>query len=238
LLALASLDLLGPTAAGQKLFRQALLSQERDGQTFLTTIPKVARTLAQPQVVRAIIEGGLVAASYLHGGQRFLEHVATYTSQALAAPVRARSQKGDAPSARALLRSGIRNNAMLFGLTPDGARVAADALEALREKPGSMALQRTLIVLEKIRAQHPLPNVILTVEPLKAVAVALGERAGPLVPQQGQGTGSRPALTLTRLEIAMDQAALLKQQAASREPPAPEPKPPPAGPPRPSRGSK
>jgi hypothetical protein len=237
LIALASLDLLGPTAAGQRIFRQALLSQERDGQTFLTTLPKVARTLAQPQVVRPIVEGGLVVASYQSGGQRFLEHVATYTSQALAAPVKARTQKGDASSARALLRSGVRNNAVLFGLTPDGAHVAAEALEALRDKPSPMALQRTLIVLEKIRAQHTLPKFLLTVEPLKAVAVALGERAAPVVPQQGQGTGSRPALNLTRLELAMDQAALLKQQNAARQPPAPEPEPkhPPG---TPSRGRK
>lgn len=231
-IALAALDLLGPTAAGQRLLRQALLSQEREGQTFLTTLPKVARTLAQPQVVRPLVESGLVVASYQSGARLFLEHIATDTSRALAAPVLARSQKGDASSARALLRSAIRSNAELFGLTPDGAHLAADALEALRDKPNPMALQRTLSLLEKIRLKHNAAKFPYLVEPLKALASALGERAAPVVPTQGQGTGSRPALNLTRLELAMDQASLLKQQTASREAPAPEPKPAPGGPAR------
>ena len=222
-IAMATLDLLGPTSAGQGLLRHALLSQERDGQTFLTTLPKVARTLAQPQVVRPIVESGLVVASYQSGARLFLEHIATYTSRALAAPVLARSQKGDASSARALLRSAIRSNAELFGLTPDGAYVAADALETLREKPNPMALQRTLSLLEKIRLKHNAAKFPYLVEPLKALATALGERAAPIVPTQGQGTGSRPAFTLTRLELAMDQAALQKQQTASRPALPPEP---------------
>lgn len=230
--AMAALDLLGPTAAGQRLLRHALLAQERDGQTFLTTLPKVARTLAQPQVVRPLVESGLVVASYQSGARLFLEHVATYTSRALAAPILARSQKGDAASARALLRSAVRSNAELFGLTPDGAHLAADAIEALRDKPNPMALQRTLSLLEKIRLKHNAAKFPYLVEPLKALATALGERAAPVVPMQGQGTGSRPVVSLTRLELAMDQAALLKQQTASREAPAPEPKPAPGGPAR------
>ena len=231
-IALAALDLLGSTASGQRLLRQALLSQEREGQTFLTTLPKVARTLAQPQVVRPLVESGLVVASYQSGARLFLEHLATDTSRALAAPVLARSQKGDASSARSLLRSAIRSNAELLGLTPDGAHLAADALEALRDKPNPMALQRTLSLLEKIRLKHNAAKLPYLVEPLKALATALGERAAPVVPAQGQGTGSRPALNLTRLELAMDQAALLKQHTASREAPAPAPKPVPGGPPR------
>jgi hypothetical protein len=230
--AMAALDLLGPTAAGQRLLRHALLAQEREGQTFLTTLPKVARTLAQPQVVRPIVESGLVVASYQSGARLFLEHVATYTSRALAAPVLARSQKGDASSARALLRSAVRSNAELLGLTPDGAHLAADALEALRDKPNPMALQLTLTLLEKIRLKHNAAKFPYLVEPLKALATALGERAAPVVPTQGQGTGSRPALNLTRLELAMDQAAVLKQQTAPREAPAPEPKPAPGSPAR------
>jgi hypothetical protein len=230
--AMAALDLLGPTTAGQRLLRHALLAQEREGQTFLTTLPKVARTLAQPQVVRPLVESGLVVASYQAGARLFLEHVATYTSRALAAPVLARSQKGDASSARALLRSAIRSNAELLGLTPDGAHLAADALEALRDKPNPVALQRTLSLLEKIRLKHNAAKFPYLIEPLKALATALGERAAPVVPTQGQGTGSRPALNLTRLELAMDQAALLKQHTASREPPAPEPKPAPGSPAR------
>jgi hypothetical protein len=97
---------------------------------------------------------------------------------------------------------------MLFGLTPDGAHVAADALETLRDKPNPMALQRTLALLEKIRLNHSATKLPFQAEPLRALAAALGEREAPVIPQQSQGTGSRPAASLTRLELAMDQNTL------------------------------
>jgi hypothetical protein len=198
----------------------------------LTTLPRVALTLAQPQLVRSFVENGLIAASYRAGGQLFLEHVATYTSRALAGPVLARSQKGDASSARVLLRSAVRSNAALFGLDPDGARLAAEALDALRDKPGPLALQGTLILLEKIRHKYSLAKKPGTVEPLKDLALALAGRAPPSLPQPGESGGSRPPVMLTQLEVTLDQASHLKQKPPSREVPEHEPEPPPRNAPK------
>ncbi|MFL5346448.1 MAG: hypothetical protein ACJ8AT_16805 [Hyalangium sp.] len=229
LLALGSLDQVGATAAGQRMLRRTLLAQERGSQTFLTALPKVASTLAQPQWVSSLDARGLVPANYKAGGQPFLQRVATQTGQALTGPVLARSQKGDSPSARVLLRSAIRNNTALFGLKPEGARLAADVLEALRDKPGMDSLQRSLVLLEKIRGQHAVSKHFTSVETLQVVATALAER-GMSPSQQGAGPGRREPPRLTALEIAIDQSAHARQKASAPAP-APEPKPkPPAAP--------
>ncbi len=221
-LALASLDVVGATASGQRLLRQALLAQERGSQTFLTAIPRVASALAQPQWVQPLVEGGLTPESYQTGGRLFLKHVATQTGQALIGPVLARSQKGDAPSARVLLRSAIRNNAALFGLKPEGARLAADVLETLRDKPLSGSLERALVLLQKIRFQHASSKQASSAETLQGLARALAERGLGPAPQQAQSR--REPVRLTALEIAIDQS-LHARQKASAPAAAPEPEP-------------
>lgn len=230
LLALGALDQVGTTAAGQRMLRRTLLAQERGSQTFLTALPKVASTLAQPQWAPSLGAAGLVAANYQAGGQLFLQRAATQTGLALTGPVLARSQKGDSPSARVLLRSAIRNNAVLFGLKPEGARLAADVLEALRDKPGVVSLQRTQVLLQKIRWQHAVSKHFTSVETLQVVANALAQR-GMAPSQQATGPGRREPPRLTALEIAVDQSVYTRQKASAPAP-AREPKPPPRAAPR------
>jgi hypothetical protein len=176
LLSMASLDVVGAIAPGQRLLRQALLAQERASPVFLTTLPRVALTLAQPQLVRPLVEHGFAPANFRSGGRLFSQKVATQLGRALAGPVLARSRKGDGAAAKVLLRSAVRSNAELFGLAPEGARLAGDVLEALRDKPGPLALKRTLVILGRLRSQHALvkePGA----EPLHALAAALAARA-------------------------------------------------------------
>ena len=178
LLAMASLDVVGAIAPGQRLLRRALLAQERASPVFLTTLPRVALTLAQPQLVRPLVDLGFAPANFRSGGRLFSQKVATHLGRALAGPVLARTRKGDVPAAKVLLRSALRSNAELFGLAPEGARLAGDALEALRDKPGPLPLQRTLAILGRIRKQHALVKEPGGGEPLHALATALGARAG------------------------------------------------------------
>jgi hypothetical protein len=220
LLALASLDSVGATVAGQRVLRRTLLAQERGAQTFLAALPRVARTLAQPQFVRPLMDSGFAPVNYRGDGQLFLDHVATQLSRALAGPVLARSQKGDAPAARVLLRSALRDNAALFSLKPEGARLAGDALEALRDRPGAMPLQKSLALLDKIRRQHaPAPQPAGTepgpssINPLHGLATALAGRK-PAGLQRGPCESSRKPDSLSLLEVAVDQTSHSKRRAA------------------------
>ncbi|MBN1208038.1 MAG: hypothetical protein JXB05_24450 [Myxococcaceae bacterium] len=214
---MASLNIVGATAPGQQLLRRMLLAQERGGQTFLTTLPRLALALSQKQLVQPLWNNGLLPASYQFGGRPFLDRVALHTGRALAAPVLARSKKGDEGSAKVLLRTAILGNAALFGLKPDGAHLAAEALESLRQRPGSLALRRTLELLEKIREKQSTSST----ETLQELAKALADRESRLVPLSGQSQGPRVPTKLSLREIAMDQSAHAKQSAAPRDAPAP-----------------
>ncbi|MBN1204149.1 MAG: hypothetical protein JXB05_04410 [Myxococcaceae bacterium] len=173
LLAVATLNIVSDTAAGQQLLRKTLLTQERGSETFLTTLPRAALTLAQPKLVRPLWDSGLTPAHFQFGGRPFLERVALYTGRAAVGPVLARTQKGDAATARVLLRSLVRTNAALFGLTPDGAYLAAEALEALREKPGRVSLKGTLYRMGKIRKKYSLGQHPGSIDPFQEVITAL-----------------------------------------------------------------
>lgn len=233
LLSVASLDVVGAIAPGQRLLHRALLAQERGSQTFLPTLPRVANTLGQPQLSRPLVESGFMATHYALGGRVFLENVGTYTAQALTGPILARSQKGDS-SAKVLLRSAIRGNAALFGFNSEGGRLAADVLEAVRAKPGLMPLPRVLGLLDKIRLRHPVGKKPFNANTLQGLASALVRSARPIIPppQAQQGEGPRAPVGLTALEVAVDQSAHAKQKAAAAKVPAPAPTPPVRGPPR------
>jgi hypothetical protein len=210
MVSMASLNIVGATAPGQQLLRRTLLAQERGSQTFLTMLPRLALTLAQKQMTQHLWNNGLLPASYQPGGRPFLDRVALCTGRALAAPVLARGKKGDDDSAKALLRTAILTNAALFNLKPEGARLVADAVEALRERPGPMSQRRTVVLLEKIREKQSL--VLSGAEPLQDLVTALAKSESSLVPQHGRGPGNRPPAKLTLLEIAMDQSALAKKK--------------------------
>jgi len=228
LISLASLDVVGAVAPGQRLLHRALLTQERGSQTFLSTLPRVALTLGQPQLSRSLVDNGLMPASYLFGGQLFLEHVGTYTAQALTGPVLARSQKGDT-SAKVLLRSAIRGNGALFGFNSDGSRLAADVLEVVRDRPGSMPLPRVLRQLDRLRRKHPSGQKPFSVNTLEGLATALVGSARPVLPPRAQRSeGLRGTASLSALEVAVDQTAHARKTAAAK---VPEP------PPAPPRGA-
>jgi hypothetical protein len=227
LLSIASLDVVGAVAPGQRLLHRALLAQERGAQTFLSTLPRVALTLGQPQLSRSLVDNGFMAASFSFGGQVFLEHVGTYTAQALTGPVLARNQKGDG-SARVLLRSAIRGNAALFGFNSDGSRLAADLLELVRDRPGSMPLPRVLRLLDRIRQKHPSGQKPFRGNPLQGLATALVGSARPVIPPRAQRSeGLRGVASMSALEVAADQTTRARQQAAAAkaaEPPPPPPR--------------
>ena len=230
LISIASLDMVGAVAPGQRLLRRALLAQERGSQTFLSTLPRVALTLGQPQLTRPLVDNGFIAASYVLGGHLFLEHVGTYTAQALTGPVLARSQKGDASAARVLLRSAIRANGTLFGFNSEGSRLAADILESVRDRPGSMPVPRVLSQLDKIRQKHPGGQKPFRTNTLRDLTIALAGRARASIPPHAQrDEGSREPANLTALEIAVDQTRDARQKAAAVKVPPPEPAPPPRG---------
>jgi hypothetical protein len=225
LMSMASLDVVGAVAPGQRLLHRALLAQEQGAQTFLSTLPRVALTLGQPQMSRSLVDNGFMAASFVLGGQVFLEHVGTYTARALTGPVLARNQKGDT-SARVLLRSAIRGNAALFGFNSDGSRLAADMLDAVRDRPGSMPLPKVLQQLDRFRKKHPSGQKPFSVNTLQGLATALVGSARPVIPPQAQRSeGPRGPAGVSALEVAVDQSTHAKQQAtaakASEPPPAP-----------------
>ncbi len=185
LLSMATLNIVGATAAGQALLRKTVLAQERNMETFLTTLPRVALTLAQPKLVRPLWDSGLTPAHFQFGGRPFLERVALYTGRAVAGAVLARNQKGDFSAAKVLLRSAIRTNPALFGLTSDGAYLAAEALEALREKPTKVALKGTVVRLAKVRKKYTLGTHPGAIDPFQDLMNALTEAKSS--PKQRQG---------------------------------------------------
>jgi hypothetical protein len=229
LLSMASLDVVGAIAPGQRLLHRALLAQERGSQTFLSTLPRLALTLAQPQLSRSLVDNGFMPASFVFGGQVFLEHVGTYTAQALTGPVLARSQKGDG-SARVLLRSAIRGNGALFGFNSDGSRLAADVLEVVRDRPGSMPLPRVLRQLDKLRQKHPSGQRPFRVNTLQGLATALVGSARPVIPPPAQRSeGVRGTASLSALEVAVAQSTHARQKAAAAKAAEPPPAPPRGG---------
>ena len=175
LLSMATLNIVGATSAGQQLLRKTLFAQERNMDTFLTTLPRVALTLAQPKLVRPLWDSGLTPAHFQFGGRPFLERVALYTGRAAAGAVLARNQKGDFSAAKVLLRTAIRSNPALFGLTPDGAYLAAEALEALRERPNKVALKGTVVRLAKVRKKYTLGTHPGSIDPFLDLMNALAE---------------------------------------------------------------
>jgi hypothetical protein len=185
LLAEGTLNIVGATAAGQQLLRRTLLAQERGAETFLSTLPRAALTLAQPKLAPHLAEAGLTPARFNFGGRPFLEGVAMQTGRAVVGPLLARKHKGDVAAAKALLRSLVRKNAALFGLTPDGSYLAADALEALRERPEPAAIKRTLLRLGKIRKKYSLGQFPGSTEPFQPLISALARSEGDGTPRNG-----------------------------------------------------
>jgi hypothetical protein len=198
LLSLATLSQLSATPAGQRVMYRTLLAQERGRETFLNTLPRVALTLAQPTLGQPLWEAGLTTTHYQFGGRPFLERVALHTGRALVGPLVARARKGDGATAKALLRSMIRNNAALFGLTADGAYLAAESIEALRDKPHLVPLKKTQYRLAKIRKKNSLGQHPNSIEPFNDLMNALA--AGGLPQQKSLQTGAR--LTLLEFEAA------------------------------------
>ncbi len=232
LMSMAALDVVGAVAPGQRLLHRALLAQERGARTFLSTLPQVAHALGQPQLSRTLMDNGYMPASYVAGAQLFLEHVGTYTAQALTGPVLARSQKGDT-SARVLLRSAIRGNAALFGFNSDGGRLAADVLEAVRDRPGAMPLSRVLKQLDRLRQKHPSGQRPFRGNTLESLATALVGSARPVTPPRAQhGEGVRGTASLSALEVAVAQSTHARRQAAAAKASEPPPAPPRGGAPR------
>lgn len=185
LLVEGTLNIVGATSAGQQLLRRALLAQERGGETFLSTLPRAALTLAQPKLAQHLAEAGLRPAYFQFGSRPFLEGVAQHTGRAVVGPLLARKHKGDVAAAKALLRSLVRKNAALFGLTPDGSYLAADALEALRERPEPAAIKRTLLRLGKIRKKYSLGQFPGSTEPFQSLITALARGAEDGTPRKG-----------------------------------------------------
>ncbi|HLL04001.1 MAG TPA: hypothetical protein VK539_25675 [Myxococcaceae bacterium] len=219
LLCLATLSCMGGTTSGQRMLHRALLAQERGRETFLTTLPRVALTLAQPTLVQPLWEAGLTTTYYKYGGRPFLERVALHTGRAVVNPLIARSRKGDVATAKALLRSMIRNNAALFCLSADGAHLAWEAIEAQRDKPGLVPLKKTQYRLAKIRKKNSTGQHPDSIEPFQDLITALAA-GGVRKSDPRAGTGARMTLlelsanvtgqrksnrTATHLELHVDQ---------------------------------
>ncbi|HEX8702699.1 MAG TPA: hypothetical protein VF815_27945 [Myxococcaceae bacterium] len=203
LLCLATLGSVGATASGQRLLHRELLAQERGRETFLVTLPRVAMTLSQPSLIQTLWEAGLTTTHYKYAGRPFLERVALHTGRALVNPLMARTRKGDVATAKALLRSMIRSNAALFGLSADGALLAAEALEAQRDKPDMVPLKKTLYRLAKIRKKNATGQHPDSLEPFQDLVTALAEGG---LPRQAPRTGTRR----TVLELSVDNSAQAK----------------------------
>jgi hypothetical protein len=229
LMSMASLDVVGAVAPGQRLLHRALLAQERGARTFLSILPQVAHALGQPQLSRSLMDNGYMPASYVAGAQLFLEHVGTYTAQALTGPLLARSQKGDT-SAGVLLRSAIRGNAALFGFNSDGGRFAADVLEAVRDRPGSMPLPRVLRQLDRLRQKHPSGPRPFRGNTLEGLATALVGSARTVIPPRAQPSeGVRGNANLSALDVVVAQTTHARRQAATAKTSKPPPAPPRGG---------
>jgi hypothetical protein len=201
LLCLATLSAMGGTVSGQRLLHRELLAQERGRESFLSTLPRVALTLSQPSLAQLLWEAGLTTTHYKFGGRPFLERVALHTGRALVNPLLARSRKGDIATAKTLLRSMIRNNAALFGLSADGAHLAAEALEAQRDKPDMVPVNKTMYRLGKIRKKNATGHHPDGIEPFQDLVAALAAGGLPK-PSSRPGTGTRRTL----LELSVDQS--------------------------------
>ena len=117
----------------------------------------------------------MTPAHFQFGGRPFLERVALYTGRAAAGAVLARNQKGDFSAAKVLLRTAVRSNPALFGLTPDGAFLAAEALEALRERPNKVALKGTVVRLAKVRKKYTLGTHPGSIDPFQDLMNSLAD---------------------------------------------------------------
>ncbi|HYI00396.1 hypothetical protein [Hyalangium sp.] len=205
---LGSLDVVGATAAGQRVLRLALISQEQGMPSFLSIIPREAPALAQPAILHQLSESGLFSGHYLFGGVGFLQRVACRTARALAGPVIARTQKGDAPAARNLLRVGIRRNASLFGLSSEGAKRAVELLEPLRAKPNPTQVQRTMADLATLLREFPNEEDSGTAESLRTLVTSLGQRRPNVVSRKD---GRWVTVELTPLDVVAGQSALSRR---------------------------
>jgi hypothetical protein len=208
LVCLGSLDVVGATAAGQRVLRLALIAHEQGLPSFLSLIPREALALAQPDILRQLSESGLFSGHYLFGGVGFLQRVASRTARALAGPVIARTQKSDALAARNLLRVGIRRNASLFGLSSEGAKRAVELLEPLRAKPDPTQVQRTMADLETLLREFPNEEDSGTAESLRPLVAALGQRRPSVVSRKD---GRWVTVELTPLDVVAGQAALSRR---------------------------
>lgn len=210
LLCMATLGAVGGTTSGQRMLHRALLAQERGRETFLTTLPRVALTLAQPTLVQPLWDAGLTTTHFKYGGRPFLERVALHTGRAVVSPMLARTRKGDVATAKALLRSMIRNNAALFCLSSDGAHLAWEAIEAQRDKPGLVPLKKTQYRLAKIRKKNATGQHPDAIEPFQDLITALSE-GGVRKSDPRSKTGAR----MTLLELSADVSA---QGKSTRKP--------------------
>lgn len=212
LVCLGSLDVVGATRAGQSLLRQALHAQAHGEPSLLSLIPPEAVSLSQPGVLGQLASSGLFTGHYQFGGVGYLQRVASRTARALAGMVIARTQKGDALGARTLLRVGIRRNAVLWGLTSEGAKRMVELLEPLRAKPNPAQVQRTMVDLEVLWREHATAEGHGTPESLRVLVAGLGQREPRVISRK---EGRLVTMELTTADVVASQALLSREREPS-----------------------
>lgn len=213
LLALGTLDLVGTSAPGQRMLRGALLAQERGEWSFLSTVPQMSPSLADPRVVEVLADSGLVAAHYTNGARLFLQRVATQTARALSGPVVARSQKGEAMAARTLMSTALYLNAELFGLNAEGAGLAVDVFDTLRAKPHPSLEKRFWAKLVPLARRYPSDSGLGSIEGLRELVTALAQRDPQTVKHRGQARQEADdAPRVTALDIEAVQISMVKER--------------------------
>lgn len=198
LLAMASLDAVGATPTGQKLLRTTLIMEEQGEPSFLGIVPVTSVPLGHPQIIKMLGEAGLFVPHYQGGGSLFIQRVARQVFRALSGTVVARSQKGENEEARKLLYSAITNNTPLFGMHPNGGRLAADMIEQLRSNPQPAQAAKVLADLEALAKRHPSPYRTGYVESLRGLLSALAERDPLAAPKNKLSAG--PKMTASQAE--------------------------------------
>jgi hypothetical protein len=209
LVCLGSLDVVGATRAGQSLLRQDLHAQAHGEPSLLSLLPPEAVSLSQPGVLGQLAASGLFTGHYQFGGVGYLQRVACRTARALAGMVIARTQKGDALGARTLLRVGIRRNAVLWGLTSEGAKWTVELLEPLRAKPNPAQVQRTMVDLEKLWREHATEDGHGSAESLRVLVAALGQREPRVITRKEERLVT---MDLTTADEVASQAVLSRER--------------------------